>query len=413
MKKKIIVRGPALSRSGYGEQTRCALRSLMAHKEEYDIYLLNTSWGQTGWIAEDDEDRRWMDLLLLKTQNYINNKGEFDVSLQVTIPNEWEKMAPINVGYTAGIEATNISPAWIEKSNLMDKIIVVSNHAKSGFDNTAYQVQNSKTGEVMNNYRCTVPIDVVNYPVRKLEKTKLDLDFTTDFNFLVVAQWGPRKNLENTIKWFVEEFIDEPVGLVLKTSFKNHCVMDREHAEKRIKDLLSQYKDRKWKVYLLHGDMSSEEINSLYQHPTIKYMVSLTHGEGYGLPLFEAVYNGLPLIVPAWGGHCDFTYMPEKSKKSKKQKQKEMFLSVEYDILPVQKEAVWKHVLEKEAKWCFAQQGSYKMKLKDAHKNHAFHKKNAKKLQKYVLEAFEEEKLQNQFVKQLDIALTGEEVFVV
>ena len=24
----------------------------------------------------------------------------------------------------------------------------------------------------------------------------------TDFNFLTVAQWGPRKNLENTIKHF-------------------------------------------------------------------------------------------------------------------------------------------------------------------------------------------------------------------
>ena len=413
MKKKIIVRGPALSRSGYGEQTRFALRSLRAHEDEYDIYLLNTSWGQTGWLVEDDEERRWIDILLLKTQNYIANQGQFDLSLQITIPNEWEKMAPVNVGYTAGIESTHISPAWIEKSNIMDKIIVVSNHAKSGFDNTVFTVQNNKTGEVMNDYRVTTPVDVVNYPVRELDKNKLDIQLETDFNFLVVAQWGPRKNIENTIKWFVEEFIDVPVGLILKTSIACHSVMDRYHTEKRLSGLLSKYKDRKCKVYLMHGDMTSAEINSLYQHPKIKYMVSLTHGEGYGLPLFEAAYNGMPLIVPEWGGHLDFVYVKEKTKKSKKEKIQKMFLSVDYDIKNVQDEAVWKDVLEKDSKWCFAQQGSYKMKLREAYKNHSFHKKNAKKLQKYIIENFEEEKLQNQFVKQLDVAVKGEEVFVV
>ena len=40
-KKKIIVRGPAMSLSGYGEQCRFALRSLKAYDSVYDIYLTN------------------------------------------------------------------------------------------------------------------------------------------------------------------------------------------------------------------------------------------------------------------------------------------------------------------------------------------------------------------------------------
>ena len=41
MKKKILVRGPALSQTGYGEQCRFALRSLKSREDLFDIYLLN------------------------------------------------------------------------------------------------------------------------------------------------------------------------------------------------------------------------------------------------------------------------------------------------------------------------------------------------------------------------------------
>ena len=36
----------------------------------------------------------------------------------MTIPNEFQAMATVNVGYTAGIETTKIAPVWIEKSKL-------------------------------------------------------------------------------------------------------------------------------------------------------------------------------------------------------------------------------------------------------------------------------------------------------
>ena len=42
MKKKIIVRAPALTQSGYGEQARFALRSLRAHEDKFDIFNIAT-----------------------------------------------------------------------------------------------------------------------------------------------------------------------------------------------------------------------------------------------------------------------------------------------------------------------------------------------------------------------------------
>ena len=104
MKKKIIVKGPALSRSGYGEQTRFALRSLREYQDQFDISLLNLSWGQTGWIWEDNEEREWIDSLIQKTVREQQAKTtEYDMSLQVTIPNEFEDMAKVNDGDTAGV----------------------------------------------------------------------------------------------------------------------------------------------------------------------------------------------------------------------------------------------------------------------------------------------------------------------
>ena len=65
--KKVLVRGPILSRSGYGEHARFLLRSLRAYEDSFDIYAVTTNWGNTGWLWEDDEERRWTDKILKKT----------------------------------------------------------------------------------------------------------------------------------------------------------------------------------------------------------------------------------------------------------------------------------------------------------------------------------------------------------
>ena len=410
MKKKILVRGPVLSRSGYGEQTRFAVRSLRAYEENFDIYIIPTNWGKTGWIWEENEEREWMDEKIKKTAVYASQGGQFDMSLQVTIPNEWEKLAPINIGYTAGIETTKVAPQWIEKSFLMDRIVVVSNHAKQVYESTSYQATDKNTGTVIEDFRCATPIEVVNYPVRQIgQEGALDIDFETDFNFLVSSQWGPRKNIDNTINCFVEEFHDQDVGLVDKLNWHNDSINDRVGTERRLKQLLAQYKDRKCKVYLLHGSFTDQEMANLYVHPKIKAYVSLTHGEGYGLPLFEAAYHGLPIIAPDWSGHLDFLYMPVKDKKSKKEKSKAMFTKVDYQLGPILQQAVWDGVLQADSQWCYADQDSYKMKLREMRTKYNHKKTQAKKLQKWILENFEESKM----YKQMAEAINGEEIVTI
>ena len=89
LKKKVLLKGPILTQSGYGHHTRTVLRALRTHEDLFDIYIHALSWGATGWLWEDTEERKWIDQTVQKTLEYARYGGTFDVSLQVTIPNEW------------------------------------------------------------------------------------------------------------------------------------------------------------------------------------------------------------------------------------------------------------------------------------------------------------------------------------
>jgi len=389
IKKKIYVRGPVLSQSGYGVQARFALRALKSREDLFDIFIQPTAWGQTGWIWEDDDFRRWMDERITATSVLAHQKQlSPDVSLQVTIPNEFERIAPVNFGYTAGIETTKVAPVWLQKGNEMDKIIVTSNHSKTTYENTAVEATNNQTGETFP-YRLQTPIEVVNYAVRTHDPEPIEgFEPTNKFNYLMISQWGPRKNFDNAIKWWVEEFIDQDVGLILKTNLRNNSIMDFEPLEAHIKALLSGYPDRKCKVNILHGDLTEGQLTWLYSHDKVKALVNIAHGEGFGLPLFEAAINGLPIVTVPWSGQLD--YLVHDGKK--------YFTDVDFTLQPVSEQAVWDGVIQRDSLWAHAEQGSYKMKLRWLKKNWKKAKKQALELKTLVRDKLEEDKMNAKFV---------------
>lgn len=402
MKKKVLIRGPVLTQSGYGEHCRFLLRALKEHEDTFDIYVNPTGWGRTGWQTKETEETKWINSLIAKlasSQDKLVPK-DFDYSIQVTIPNEWEALCKKNIGVTAGIESDKISPIWADKSQAMDKIITISEHSKKSFVETTFQALDKRNNQLYTKFTVDVPVEIVHYPVKTLEKKEVDLDLDYDFNFLTVAQWGPRKNLKNTIKWFMDEFKDTEVGLVVKTSLAKNCLLDRRVVASKIDNIVRKFPDAKCKVYLVHGYMSDEEMNGLYTHPKIKALISLTHGEGFGLPLFEAAYNGLPVVATNWSGHLDFLHMPVKNKKGKV-KFKPMFSRIAYELKEIDKKAVWKGVLEPESKWAYAEKGSYKMRIRDIYKDYSRFSTQAKKLQKWILEEFANEKQNDVFVNAL------------
>lgn len=399
MKKKIIVKAPALSASGYGEQARFALRALRHQEDFFDIFLINIPWGRTGHARLGMEEKAWLNNLIEKTHVYAkqnNGRVHFDISLQITIPNEFEKMADVNIGYTAGIETTKAAHQWIEKCNMMDKIIVPSNHSKGVLEQTVYKAKHEGSEEAFD-FKLNTPVEVCAFPASEGTFVVPELNLETEWNFLSVAQWGPRKNVEATVRNFLEEFKDdEDVGLVLKLNVAKNSMMDKLATQNRLRQVVDQVKskigDFKCKLYLLHGSLSDEEIRGLYRHPKIKALVTTTHGEGFGLPMFDAAIAGLPIAAPAWSSYVDFLYAPKRDKKTGKEKNVAHFVKIDYELKPVQKEAVWDGVIVADSQWCWVKDFSVRESMRELRKNHGPHLSDSKKLSAHVLEEFSEEK---------------------
>ena len=354
MKKVMLICAPVSSRSGYGDHARDLVRSFLK-LDKFNVKILDVNWGETPRNALDDKlDKNIIDCLLPEPKM----DSQPDVYVDIRIPNEFQTYGKVNIGITAGIETTAVSQAWIDGCNKMDLVIVPSEHSKLGFATALYEKmqqlpdgQQQKVGEL----KLEKPIETLfegtdENVYKPINNSSLDLvdDIKEDFAFLHVGLWGKggygedRKDIAKMIKIFYESFANkkEQPALLLKTNGAGFSILDREECLNKLNQIKSMF-PKDWNlpnVYLLHGSLSSEEMNKLYNHPKVKCFISLTHGEGYGRPLQEASMVGLPVIASGWSGQMDFLSETDS-----------MLLGGE--LIEVPKSQVWKDIIIPESQW--------------------------------------------------------------
>ena len=315
MKPICVVSCPIDTFSGYGARSRDFVKSLIELKDkEWDIKIMPQRWGETPWnfLSKDNPLRR----------RFIGQlQQQPDIWIQITVPNEFQRIGKYNIGVSAGIETTVYPGEFIEGSNRMDLNLVSSEHSKNVALSTQYEKRNNQTNQVVGTVKLEKPIEVlfeglnIDKYYKKPQNSKLLNNVKEDFCFLYTGHWLPgdfgedRKNTALLIKTFLETFntpSSKKPALILKTNKVSYSLIDKEGILKNINRIKNNVNGNLPNIYLLHGEMTDEEMNLLNNDPKVKAFISFTKGEGFGRPLLESSITGKPVLASAWSGHLDF-----------------------------------------------------------------------------------------------------------
>ena len=319
----ILVTAPVATRSGYGNHARDICRALI-ESDKYDIAIQSVPWGSTPLNALDSNDPNHKEIeKRILRQPQLPKQPE--VHLHIVIPNEFKQFGKKNIGMTAGIEHTVPPAEWVEGCNRMDKVVFTSEFSKTGFKNIKFDKLDKNTQQKVGEVRLERPSEVLFegadanvYKETNQFSDRMKNEFSKineDFCFLFVGHWlqgnlgEDRKDIGMMIKTFLLSFKDmkNPPALIMKTSGASFSVMDRVEMKKKVQQIKDTVKAKKLpNIYLIHGDLTDEEMNEMYNHPKVKAHLTFTHGEGFGRPLLEASFSGKPIIAPISTGQADF-----------------------------------------------------------------------------------------------------------
>ena len=404
-KPVVLVTAPVGTRSGYGAHSRDIVRSLI-ELDKYDVKVWPVRWGNTPMNALNDMEPRDKIIIdrLLQTPQLPQQP---DIHMHIVVPNEFSPIGKYNIGVTAGLECTACPPEWIQGMNKMDLNIVPSTFVKNTMTSISFDIQDEKTKQLKGQLKLDKPIEVLfegadsdTYKkTNELSKSIVDemKSIEESFNFLYVGHWlqgklgEDRKDTGMLVKVFLETFKNQKnkPGLILKTSGASFSVLDREDMLKKIKNIKESVSGDLPNVYLLHGDLSDNEVNDLYNHPKVKAHVNITHGEGFGRPLLEASISGKPVIASSWSGHLDFL----NSKQS---------VLVSGQMVDVPKSSFPENMRVDGAQWFTANYQQVSSYMKDVFKNYKKYSNNSLKLGKVNQSLFSLKKMTSELDKILD-----------
>jgi hypothetical protein len=406
MKPMILVTAPVGTRSGYGNHSRDICRTLI-ESDKYDVRIQSVRWGNTppNALEQDNPIHHEIKARIL-TKPELEKQP--DLHLHIVIPNEFQPIGKKNIGITAGIEAS-IPPAdWVEGCNRMDMTIFTSEFSQKGFVDVTYDKTNNKTNEIISQLRLEKPSDVLFegadpeiYKETKLMSTNLKKQFSKikeDFCYLFVGHWlqgnmgEDRKDTGMMVKVFLETFknMKNPPALIMKTSSAGFSILDRNDLKKKI-DMVRKSIDCETlpNIYLLHGDLTDDEMNQMYNHPKVKAHLTFTHGEGFGRPLLEATFSGKPMIAPISTGQADFL-------------DKDYTVELPHMMTKIPQSAFPKEYFNEESVWSTVNYGVSSQIIKDVHKNYHKYEIRGKKQMLINREHFTHEKMSEKLITIVD-----------
>lgn len=225
--------------------------------------------------------------MLAETSKRIKVELNDIVSRNLYPPRVTDMQGRINMLHAYGWEETGFPSAWVHDFNQhLHGITVMSEHVRKVLiDNGVY-----------------VPISVCGVGcdhLMNVEPEPFQILNLRSYRFLHVSSCFPRKGVEELIMAYGFAFsINDDVTLIIKSFPNPHNNIHK------LLEIARAGNDNFPHVIIIEDDLSSSKIKYLYDQ--VNCLVAPSKAEGFGLPLAEAMLQGISVIATGWSGQLDF-----------------------------------------------------------------------------------------------------------
>lgn len=275
----VCYHGPLLDYSGYGEANRHAVAALDA--AGVTVIAKSVSY------ALESSDFGALGELMMKLQN---NTADYKIKILHTTPEQYHKfMEPdkYHIGHFFW-ETDKVPIDFVNGLNLMDEIWTGS----------------EANAEAIKRGGCGKPVYI--YP-QAIETERewpepYQIDNFDGHLFYSIFEWTDRKNPLGLLDAYWREFQnDENVGLLIKTYFRNFTIQNKRMIRQAIAKAKAKSGLEKFPPVFVYMDLMDRR-HIMRLHKTGHCYVTPHRGEGWGLPIVEAVLAGNDVITTAYGG---------------------------------------------------------------------------------------------------------------
>jgi len=284
----LVVRGVFRDNSGYAYVVRRFAQELVA--AGIHVRLVDLNYGGVDNLPDSQ-----IDPLLFSLDRPVRAKAV----LTITTPPAVEAIPGLKTINFSMFEAVDIPPLWAGFSRSHDHVVVATESSRMAWLRAGHPedrvhicpagVEANALGNAPGGTSHVAPAFIVDNLGRRLADYPVRILNVSDFN--------DRKNLDGILRvWLRATRRDDPAALLLKPGKGAGVSAGMRDLLTRVSAQTGRTLEQAAPVFLAEGKLSDAEMTSL--HAASTHYWSMSHGEGWDLPMAQAGAMGLTLLAP-------------------------------------------------------------------------------------------------------------------